>query len=145
MQDADLVSIQHMVVWSSFAVAFLLGALMNKTNFCTMGAVSDIQNMGDWNRMRMWLCAIAVAIIGTQMLAAIGWLDLSKSFYTQPPLTWLSNIIGGLMFGFGMVRQQDPGASGRGFAEGAGCFSCAGSVCLHDHARRVRSLAGRQH
>lgn len=110
MQEADLVSIQHTVVWSSFAVAFLLGGLMNKTNFCTMGAVSDILNMGDWNRMRMWLCAIAVAIIGTQALAATGWLDLSKSFYTQPPLTWLSNIIGGLMFGFGMVLASGCGS-----------------------------------
>jgi len=32
----------------------------NKTHFCTMGAVSDVVNMGDWNRMRMWLLAIAV-------------------------------------------------------------------------------------
>ncbi len=110
MQEADLVSIQQTVVWSSFAVACLLGALMNKTNFCTMGAVSDILNMSDWNRMRMWLCAIAVAIIGTQALAATGWLDLSKSFYTQPPLTWLSNIVGGLMFGFGMVLASGCGS-----------------------------------
>lgn len=110
MSEADLLSIHHTVVWASFAVAFLLGALMNKTNFCTMGAVSDIVNMSDWSRMRMWLCAIAVAIIGTQALAAAGWLDLSKSFYTQPALTWLSNITGGLLFGFGMVLASGCGS-----------------------------------
>ncbi len=110
MQETDLVSIHHTVVWLSFAVAVLLGALMNKTNFCTMGAVSDIINMSDWNRMRMWLCAIAVAIVGTQALAALGWLDLSKSFYTQSSLTWLSNIVGGLLFGFGMVLASGCGS-----------------------------------
>lgn len=110
MQEADLVPIQHLVVWGSFAVAFVLGALMNKTNFCTMGAVADILNMGDWTRMRMWLAAIAVAIIGTQGLAAMGLLDLSKSFYTLPALTWLSNIFGGLLFGFGMVLASGCGS-----------------------------------
>ena len=36
-----------------------MGAVVNKTNFCTMGAVSDMVNMGDLGRMRAWLLAIA--------------------------------------------------------------------------------------
>jgi hypothetical protein len=52
------------VLWLAFAAAFVFGAIGQKTHFCTMGAVSDIVNMGDWSRMRMWLLAIGVAILG---------------------------------------------------------------------------------
>jgi hypothetical protein len=67
------------VVWGAFALAFVFGAIANKTRFCTMGAVSDVVNMGDWNRMRMWLLAIAVAIAGASALQLAGWVDVSKS------------------------------------------------------------------
>ena len=46
-----------------------------------MGAVSDIVNMGDWNRMRMWLLAIAVAILGSSALELAGVFNLSNSIY----------------------------------------------------------------
>ncbi len=94
--------------------AFILGAIFgfvgNKTNFCTMGAVSDIVNMGDWDRMRMWLLAIAVAILGANGLGVAGVIDLSKSIYTGSTLTWLSAIVGGLTFGFGMVLASGCGS-----------------------------------
>ncbi|MBP6501030.1 MAG: YeeE/YedE family protein, partial [Thauera sp.] len=53
------------IVWLAFAIGALFGLVAHRTNFCTMGAVSDIVNMGDWNRMRMWALAIAIAILGT--------------------------------------------------------------------------------
>lgn len=68
-----------------------------------MGAISDILSFGDYRRMRAWLLAIAVALIGTQLLAWIGVIPLSKSMYLSPNLNWVGNVIGGLMFGFGMV------------------------------------------
>lgn len=92
-----------LIAWGGFAVAFVFGFVANRSNFCTMGAVSDVINMGDWVRMRMWLTAIAVAILGTQGLHAAGLIDLTQSFYTRPQLTWFSHILGGAMFGFGMV------------------------------------------
>lgn len=90
------------VVWGGFALAFLFGAIANKANFCTMGAVSDVVNMGHWGRMRMWLLAIAVAILGANALAQAGLVDLGKSVYQRPSLNWLSLVVGGLVFGTGM-------------------------------------------
>ena len=29
-----------LVVWGGFAIGFVFGAVANKTNFCTMGAIS---------------------------------------------------------------------------------------------------------
>jgi uncharacterized membrane protein YedE/YeeE len=90
------------VVGGGFALAFLFGAIAAKSNFCTMGAVSDVVNMGHWGRMRMWLLAIAVAIVGANALAQAGLVDIGKSIYQRPTLNWLSLIVGGAVFGVGM-------------------------------------------
>lgn len=91
------------VVWGGFALAFVFGAVAHKTNFCTMGALSDIVNMGHWGRMRMWLLAMAVAMIGAGLLAYTGQIDLSKSVVQRPTLPWLSLLVGGACFGIGMT------------------------------------------
>ncbi len=98
------------VAWLSFVVAFVLGAISARTQFCTLGAVSDIVNMNDWSRMRMWVLAMAVAIIGAQTLYALDIIDLSKAFYVRPNVTWLSYIVGGLMFGIGMTLASGCGS-----------------------------------
>src|SRR5688572_1371558 len=98
------------VAWSGFALALVFGAVGNKVNFCTMGSVSDIVNMGDWGRMRMWLLAIAVAILGAYALQGLGLVDLTKSIYTSPNFTWLSFIVGGFFFGVGMTLGSGCGS-----------------------------------
>jgi uncharacterized protein len=98
------------VAWASFALAFIFGAVGNKTNFCTMGAVSDWVNMGSLNRMRMWLLAIGVAIVGSNALQLAGVVDLSKSVYPGPNFTWLSYIVGGFLFGIGMTLGSGCGS-----------------------------------
>jgi uncharacterized membrane protein YedE/YeeE len=91
-----------LVVGGGFALAFVFGVVANRANFCTMGAVSDVVNMGHWGRMRMWLLAIAVAIIGSNLLFHAGLVDLTKSIYQRPSLNWLSLLLGGVVFGVGM-------------------------------------------
>lgn len=106
MQPIDAAALPGLtatVLWATFALTLLLGFVLHKTNFCTMGAVADIANFGDWTRMRQWLLAIGVAILVSNALAATGVIDSSKSFYTAPRFTFLGYIFGGLLFGFGMV------------------------------------------
>jgi uncharacterized membrane protein YedE/YeeE len=91
------------IVWWGFGFGIIFGFVANKTNFCTMGAISDVVNMGHWGRMRAWLLAIAVAMIGTNVLAYYGYLDLSKTIYTGSSFPWLAYIVGGLCFGIGMT------------------------------------------
>ena len=86
-----------------FALGVIFGATAQRTNFCTMGAISDAVFMGDWNRFRAWMLAIAVAILGSQALHMTGTVDLSASIYLTPNLGWAGAIIGGLLFGFGMT------------------------------------------
>src|SRR5499427_7086637 len=75
-----------------------------------MGAVSDWVNMGDLSRMRMWLLAIAVAILGATGLQMAGLIDLSKSIYPGPNFTWLSYVVGGFLFGVGMTLGSGCGS-----------------------------------
>ncbi len=91
------------VVWWGFGLGIVFGFIANKTNFCTMGAVSDVVNMGHWGRMRAWLLAIAVAMIGTNLLVYFGYLDLSRTIYTGNSFPWLAYTVGGLCFGVGMT------------------------------------------
>src|SRR6185369_15027006 len=103
-------SLASAVAWGAFALAFVFGAVAHKTNFCTMGAVSDWVNMGDTSRMRMWLLAIGVAILGANALHLMGLIDLSKSIYASSNFTWLSYLVGGFLFGIGMTLGSGCGS-----------------------------------
>lgn len=106
----DVSRISSLVIALGFVLGLAFGAVAHKTGFCAMGAVSDLVNMGHWNRMRMWLLAIAVAVLGAGALAATGNVDLTRSFYTAQRLTWLSHIVGGLLFGVGMTLAAGCGS-----------------------------------
>jgi len=98
------------LLWA-FCIAFVFGAVANRTSFCTMGAVSDWINIGDLKRMRSWMLAIATAVLGVGILEYLGTIDLSLTTsndtstppYRSANLVWLRHILGGLMFGVGMT------------------------------------------
>ena len=94
----------------AFALAFVMGAVAQRTSFCTMGAVTDVLNFGDWRRLRMWLLAIALAIAGSALLQAGGLIDLSKTYYTNPQVPIVSHLVGGALFGFGMTLGSGCGS-----------------------------------
>ncbi len=84
-------------------IGMIFGAVVFRTNFCTMGSISDIVSFGDYRRFRAWILAGVTALIGTQLLDAWGVVTLSKSMYLGANFNWLGNVLGGLMFGYGMV------------------------------------------
>ena len=110
MQESDLPGLTATVLWATFALAVAFGAIAQRTHFCTMGAVADIVNIGDWTRMRMWVLAIGVAMIGFNAMVAAGWIEAANSIYAGPGLLWLSNLVGGLLFGIGMVLASGCGS-----------------------------------
>ena len=94
----------------AFALAFVFGAVAHRVSFCTMGAITDVVNFGDWRRMRMWILAIAVGIAGTALLQGAGLIDTSKTIYTGAKVPWLSHLVGGFLFGFGMTLASGCGS-----------------------------------
>jgi len=111
MTYENFISAQSVFLWSAFAIAFIMGAVVNKTGFCTMGAVSDWVNIGDTGRMRAWVLAIAVAVLGVMALEASGMVNVTNTFppYRQNNLVWLENVFGGILFGIGMTLASGCG------------------------------------
>ena len=107
----SFISAQSFFLWSIFGVSLLLGIVVNKTNFCTMGAVSDWVNMGDKGRFRAWLLAIAVAVLGVTIAESAGLINADSTFppYRASQLIWAENLLGGILFGIGMTLASGCG------------------------------------
>lgn len=99
------------------AIGIAFGAATQATRFCTMGGIADLFNFGDATRLRMWVGAALVAMLGTQALIVWGGVDLSSSVYTGRRLSWLAQALGGMAFGFGMVLAS--GCPSRNLARAA--------------------------
>lgn len=97
METTTLVSLFGLVIGVVF------GYIGHWSHFCTLGAVADLIVFSDGRRMRSWILAIGVAILGTQILAGAGLVDFSKTIYGAPAFSWTGTMIGGVMFGFGMA------------------------------------------
>ena len=110
MDVVDLNSLSKSVLWATFAITFLLGAVMQHTGFCSMGAISDAFIMSSWDRLRQWFLAIGVAVVGFALMSYFGFIDPLKSFYTSNKFLWLSTIVGSVLFGFGMVLASGCGS-----------------------------------
>ena len=86
-------------------LGFILGFVVSKTNFCTMGAVSDWVNIGDLSRFKSWMFAAGIAILGVTILEYFAFINVDDSRipYRNSVFFWPRYIIGGLMFGVGMT------------------------------------------
>ncbi len=89
--------------YGGLLIGIVFGFIVYRTNFCTMGSISDMLTFGDFRRFRAWLLAAATAIAGA---AIISWQEIAyfaDSIYLTPQFNWAGNIVGGTIFGFGMV------------------------------------------
>ncbi len=87
----------------AFLLGLALGWLVQRSHFCTLGAISDWVLMRDASRLRQWALALAVATLGLGGMTLAGWLSPLESIYASTRFPWLSYLVGGLMFGSGMV------------------------------------------
>jgi uncharacterized membrane protein YedE/YeeE len=93
----------HLVALLGFCIALVFGFVGNKTHFCTMGAISDVINMGSRARLGAWFLAVGIAVLGAQFLDLSGMVELGGTMYLSTNFLYLSYILGGLTFGVGMT------------------------------------------
>lgn len=110
MEEINLQEIRTVILIATFVLTVALGYIFQKSNFCTMGALSDVFLMQNWDRLRQWFLAIGTAIAGVAFLTFFGWIDPLKSIYTSSKFLYLSTIVGSILFGFGMVLASGCGA-----------------------------------
>lgn len=110
MSPAEFDTLVATILVAVFFLAAVLGFVMRETRFCTMGAISDVVYLGDWMRVRQWAMAVGVAMCGFTALVLWVGVSAADTLYAGTQLMWLSSIVGGLMFGVGMVLASGCGA-----------------------------------
>ena len=93
----------NLVLGLGFVLALGLGWVVQRSHFCTMGALSDWLFMREATRLRQWALALGVGIWGFALMAVLGWIDPAQTIYAAPRFPWLSYLFGGAVFGVGMV------------------------------------------
>jgi uncharacterized membrane protein YedE/YeeE len=97
-------------LWAGFAIGLAFGVTGQRTGFCLNTGLRTYFVNGDGVKLRAFAVALAVAILGSQAADAAGLIDLGKSIYLSPGISWFLVPIGGLLFGYGMVAANGCGA-----------------------------------
>jgi uncharacterized membrane protein YedE/YeeE len=83
---------------SALGTGLVFGYVIQRGGFCLTRALSNAVLMRDGNILRAYVLAVLVAMVGVQLIETLGLVDIPVR-----PLHWLSNIVGGLLFGMGIV------------------------------------------
>jgi uncharacterized membrane protein YedE/YeeE len=110
MSELELANLQWVVLSAVALISVFFGALLHRTHFCTMGAVSDMVVMENFDRLRQWALALAVAVLGFGCMTSLGLISPLQTMYATKDLLWLSALLGGLLFGWGMVWASGCGS-----------------------------------
>lgn len=94
------------VALSGMAIGLAFGALAQRSRFCMRAAVVEMFRHGSGPKMAIWLLAFAAAITGTQAAIDAGLLDVHNVRQLTGQGSLSGAIIGGLMFGSGMVLAR---------------------------------------
>lgn len=84
-------------------IGAVLGYVARRARFCTLSAVETAWYGGNRTQIRMWVFAIATAILGTLGLTQVGLVDVSGTVHMLPRIALAGPILGGLIFGLGMA------------------------------------------
>ncbi len=99
-----------LVLWAGFGIGLLFGLTGQRSGFCLLSALRDYWQTRDGRKLRAFVLAMAVALLGTQLLVALDLVTLRNSLYLQRSFSWLLVPLGGLLFGYGMVLANACGA-----------------------------------
>lgn len=121
----------EVVLWAGLLMGLAFGFFAQTSGFCLTSGLRGWWVEGDGVRIRTFALALAVAIFGSQALDAAGLVTLRTSLYMQPSLPVPLLVLGGAIFGYGMVMSNGCGARalvllGRGNLRSALVLLCLG-------------------
>lgn len=91
-------------------IGLIFGIVGQITDFCFYRGLKERWHSSSGHQLQSFTLALATALVGTQLIAARGWVDLSQSIYLNPTLSWLLLPLGGVLFGYGMALANGCGA-----------------------------------
>jgi hypothetical protein len=83
---------------SAVLTGLVFGYAIQRGGFCLTRAVSNVALMGDAGILRAYVLAMLVAVVSVHVLAGLGLVEVPVR-----PFRWLANVLGGLLFGVGMI------------------------------------------
>jgi hypothetical protein len=87
-----------MLAVSALGTGLAFGYIIQRGGFCLTRALSNALLMRDGNILRAYILALLVAMVGVHVIEVLELVDIPLR-----PLRWVSNIVGGLLFGVGMI------------------------------------------
>jgi uncharacterized membrane protein YedE/YeeE len=135
------------MVASALLAGFAFGYVAQRGGFCLTRALSNLVLMGETTVARAYLLALVIAVVGTWLLTMIGHHLPVFEFAEQIPVRpfrWLANLVGGFVFGIGMVLSGGcSGSTWYRLGEGAvGAWIVLLGFALGATATNVGLLAG---
>jgi uncharacterized protein len=100
-------------------IGLVFGFIAQQKQFCFSGSIKDYLQIKSTKRAASVIMAMIIAIISTQILSNYYEIDLSKSAYFKQDINYFAIIVGGALFGAGMMIAD--GCSSRSivkFAQG---------------------------
>ena len=99
------------LVGGGLALGILFGAVVQRSRFCMVAAVSNFVLMRDYRQVHAYLAAVAVAVLGSMILELGDWVAIADTSFRSSRFEWLALLLGGLIFGFGSMLAG--GCAGR--------------------------------
>jgi len=99
----DPAHLSRLVIGGGLLLGVALGAVGQASRFCVRGALADWVIFRGPARLVSWLLAVAVGALAVQGLISAGAFDASRTLAWSERFLWLSYLVGGAVFGFGMM------------------------------------------
>ncbi len=96
---------------AGIATGIIFGVSAEQSRFCLRAAAVEVAQVTFGPRMAVWLLTFSTGLLWTQGMNASGVIDLGTSRWLASPGTLSGAIIGGLIFGVGMILAR--GCPGR--------------------------------
>ncbi len=131
---SDISSGRNFRAWllaiGGLVVGVLFGAFAQQSRFCLRAASLEFSRGAPKDRLPVWLLTFSAAVLCTQVLIHLGEVQANEARQLASPQSLSGALLGGLMFGTGMVLA-------RGCASpSAGAFGHRQSVWLLTFPRR---------
>lgn len=103
MFDIDNYAVFKIVNALAFIIGLIFGVVAQKNQFCFSGSIKDYMLTKSTKRASSAIVAIIIAILSTYVISSVYGLNLTESQYFKEDINYFSIILGGLLFGAGMM------------------------------------------
>lgn len=107
----DLIGEAPIAALFGILTGVIFGVAAQRSRFCLRAAVAEFATGRLGDKMAVWLLTFSTALVWVQAAALLGLIDTNEARMMAVPGSWSGAVVGGLLFGSGMILAR--GCSGR--------------------------------